>query len=281
MPELVHAKAVRLAPGLRRVTAANPGVMTGTGTNTYLLGERDVAVVDPGPDMPQHVDAILAAIEHGGGRLARIFATHTHMDHSPATASLLRHRKVEVIGALASDRMFQDAGFSPDIECSHDQVFDGPEYSLRAIATPGHVSNHFCFLEQNSGYLMTGDHIMNGSTVVIIPPSGDMAAYINSLKILLDYPLTRLAPGHGDIMESPAAVVQWLVDHRLQREARVLEVLRAHGEATVDELVLEVYSDVPVAVHPVAKLSLLAHLIKLEQERRAAQANKRWSAVSI
>jgi glyoxylase-like metal-dependent hydrolase (beta-lactamase superfamily II) len=280
MPELVHAKAVALAAGVRRVTAANPGVMTGAGTNTYLLGKRDVAVVDPGPDMPEHVDTILAAIEQGGGRLARIFATHTHMDHSPATASLLRHRKVEVIGALAGDQMFQDASFCPDIECSHDQVFDGPEYSLRAIATPGHVSNHYCFLEQNSGFLMTGDHIMNGSTVVIIPPSGDMAAYINSLKILLDYPLTHLAPGHGDIMENPAAVVQWLVDHRLQREARVLAVLQARHEASVDELVLEVYSDVPVEIHPVAKLSLLAHLIKLEQEHRAVQNNRRWTALS-
>ncbi len=279
MPDVVHAKAVQLAPGLRRVTAANPGVMTGAGTNTYLLGEQDVAVVDPGPDMPQHVDAILGAIEQGGGRLARIFATHTHMDHSPATASLLQHRKVEVVGALASDHMFQDGNFAPDIECGHDQVFDAAEYSLRAIATPGHVSNHFCFLEQNSGFLMTGDHIMNGSTVVIIPPSGDMAAYINSLKILLDYPLTHLAPGHGDIMENPAAVVQWLVDHRLQREAKVLEVLQTQGEGSVDELVLDVYNDVPVDVHPVAKLSLLAHLIKLEQEGRAQQLHKRWSPV--
>ncbi len=279
MPDVVHAKPVQLAPGLRRVTAANPGVMTGAGTNTYLLGEQDVAVVDPGPDMPQHVDAILAAIEQGGGRLARIFATHTHMDHSPATASLLQHRKVEVIGALASDHMFQDGSFAPDIECQHDQLFDAAEYSLRAIATPGHVSNHFCFLEQNSGFLMTGDHIMNGSTVVIIPPSGDMAAYIHSLKILLDYSLTHLAPGHGDIMENPAAVVQWLVDHRLQREARVFEVLRAQGEGSVDELVHDVYNDVPVNVHPVAKLSLLAHLIKLEQEGRAHQLNKRWRSV--
>ncbi len=279
MPALIHAKAVRLAPGLRRVTAANPGVMTGAGTNTYLLGDRDVAVVDPGPDMPEHVDAIIAAIEEGGGRLARIFATHTHMDHSPATASLLRHRKVEVIGALASDRMFQDASFCPDIECVHDQVFEASEYSVRAIATPGHVSNHFCFLEQNSGFLMTGDHIMNGSTVVIIPPSGDMAAYIQSLKILLDYPLTHLAPGHGDIMEDPTAVVQWLVDHRLQRESKVLSALQARPAANVDELVLVVYDDVPVQVHPVAKLSLLAHLLKLEREQRATQLDKRWSVV--
>lgn len=272
---------MQLAPGVRRVTAPNPGVMTGAGTNTYLLGDRHVAVVDPGPDMPEHVRAILSAIEQGGGELSRIFATHTHVDHSPATASLLRHRKVAVIGALASDNMFQDATFSPDIQCQHEQVFSTDEYSLRALATPGHVSNHFCFLEENSGLLFTGDHIMNGSTVVIIPPSGDMAAYINSLKLLLDYPMSHLAPGHGDIMENPAGVVQWLVDHRLEREAKVVKVLQGHGESSVDELVVDVYDDVPVAVHPVAKLSLLAHLLKLEQEGRAGHANKRWTFLSI
>ncbi len=276
MPELIHGKAVQIAPGVRRVTCPNPGVMTGAGTNTYLLGQRQVAVVDPGPDMPLHVRSILAAIEEGGGELARIFATHTHVDHSPATSGLLKHRKVEVIGALATDNMFQDKHFRPDIECSHDQVFDTDEYSLRALATPGHVSNHFCFLEQNSGLLMTGDHIMNGSTVVIVPPSGDMAAYIQSLKLLLDYPLSHLAPGHGDIMEQPAAVVQWLVDHRLEREARVMAVLQRHMRAAVDELLVEVYDDVPVDIHPVARLSLMAHLIKLEQEHRARREGDIW-----
>jgi glyoxylase-like metal-dependent hydrolase (beta-lactamase superfamily II) len=280
MPELSHTKAVQLAPGLRRITAPNPGVMTGAGTNTYLLGQREVAVLDPGPDMPEHVHAILAAIEEGGGELARVFATHTHVDHSPATASLLRHRKVEVIGALATDNMFQDAHFAPDIQCQHDQVFASDEYSLRAVATPGHVSNHFCFLEQGSGYLMTGDHIMNGSTVVIVPPSGDMAAYIGSLRLLLDYPMSYLAPGHGDIMDNPAGVVKWLVEHRLERERKVLEVLRQHGQGSVDDLVLGVYDDVPVDIHPVAKLSLLAHLIKLEQEQRARRDDQHWVFIS-
>jgi glyoxylase-like metal-dependent hydrolase (beta-lactamase superfamily II) len=276
MPELSHGIAVQLAPGLRRVTAPNPGVMTGAGTNTYLLGQSEVAVVDPGPDMPEHVNAILEAIEQGDGRLARIFATHTHIDHSPATASLLRHRRVEVVAALPADNMFQDATFVADTQCRHDQVFATDEYSLRALATPGHVSNHFCFLEQGSGYLMTGDHIMNGSTVVIVPPSGDMAAYINSLKLLLDYPLSHLAPGHGDVMENPAAIVEWLVEHRLQRERKVVDALRRCGEASVDELVLGVYDDVPVEIHPVAKLSLLAHLIKLEQEQRAQRSDQHW-----
>lgn len=276
MPELTHGKAVRLAPGVRRVTAPNPGVMTGAGTNTYLLGERDVAVVDPGPDIPEHVRAILAAIEEGGGELSRIFATHTHVDHSPATASLLQHRKVEVVGMLAGDHMFQDEHFRPDTECQHNQLFETAEYSLRALATPGHVSNHFCYLEENAGILMTGDHIMNGSTVVIVPPSGDMAAYIASLKLLLDYPMTHLAPGHGDLMENPAAVVQWLVDHRLERERKVVRVLQQHMRASIDQLVTEVYDDVPTDVHPVARLSLHAHLIKLEQEQRARREQEQW-----
>ena len=276
MPELVHGKAVAVAPGVRRVTAANPGVMTGAGTNTYLLGEREVAVVDPGPDMPLHVRSILAAIEEGGGELARIFATHTHIDHSPATASLLQHRKVEVVGALAGDNMFQDEHFAPDVECVHNQLFETDEYRLRCVATPGHVSNHFCFLEENSGLMMTGDHIMNGSTVVIVPPSGDMAAYIQSLQLLLDYSMTHLAPGHGDLMENPAGVVQWLVEHRLGRETKVVGVLKQHMRASIEELLPEVYDDVPEDVHPVARLSLMAHLIKLEQEQRARREGDLW-----
>lgn len=276
MPELVHGKAVTLAPGVRRVTAPNPGIMTGAGTNTYLLGEREVAVVDPGPDMTQHVRSIIAAIEEEGGQLTRIFATHTHVDHSPATTSLLKHRKVEVIGALAGDNMFQDDQFSPDIQCAHNQLFETDEYSLRCVATPGHVSNHFCFLEQNSGLMMTGDHIMNGSTVVIVPPSGDMAAYIQSLRLLLEYPMNHLAPGHGDLMENPRGAVEWLVDHRLGREAKVMEVLQRHMRASIDELLPEAYDDVPEEVHPVARLSLMAHLIKLEQEQRALREEDTW-----
>jgi glyoxylase-like metal-dependent hydrolase (beta-lactamase superfamily II) len=276
MAEPGSESVAQIGPGLRRITAPNPGVMTGAGTNTYLLGEAEVAVVDPGPDIPQHVMAILSAIAEKGGKLKRIFATHTHMDHSPATRSLLRHADAEVIGALASDGLFQDEHFRPDVSCRHDQLFETAEYRLRAIATPGHVDNHFCFLHENSGSLMTGDHIMNGSTVVIIPPSGDMSAYLDSLRRLLDYPLQQLAPGHGDVMGEPFAVVQGLLDHRLMREAKVVKVLEQKKQGTVDELVVDVYDDVDPSLHPIAKLSLSAHLIKLEQDGRARRHERGW-----
>lgn len=276
MPELIHGKAVDIAPGIRRVTAPNPGVMTDAGTNTFLFGYRDVAVVDPGPDIPEHVEAILKAVEAGGGKIKRIFATHTHIDHSPATESLLEHCDAEVIGALAPDQMFQDETFKPDIECVDEQLFETDEYSLQAIHTPGHVSNHFCFLETRAGLLLTGDHIMNGSTVVIVPPSGDMGAYIASLQKLLDYPIRHLGPAHGDIMDNPKAVVEWLVQHRLGREKKVVDGLTNHGPGDLDQLVKVIYDDVDPDIHAIAKLSLLAHLIKLEQDGRARSDDEIW-----
>ena len=279
MPELTHGLAVQIAPGLRRITAPNPGFMTGAGTNTYLLGEREVAVVDPGPDIPEHVAAINAAITARGGTLARIFATHTHIDHSPAAGSLMVNGVVECIGALASDSQFQDAAFQPDIVCEDGQLFDTTEYRLRAIATPGHVDNHFCFLEENSGVLMTGDHMMNGATVVIIPPSGDMAAYLRSLERLLSYPLQLLAPGHGDVMEQPFDEIRRLLRHRRMREAKVVRALTATGQSSLDVLVVVVYDDVDAALHVVAKYSLEAHLIKLVAEGRARSDGELWIAI--
>lgn len=276
MPELVHGHAVDIAPGIRRITAPNPGVMTDAGTNTYLLGIENVAVVDPGPDIAEHVEAIVAAVASRGGTIRQIFATHTHIDHSPATRGLLAHCDAEVIGALATDQMFQDETFKPDIECFDGQCFETSEYRLQAIHTPGHVSNHYCFLETNAGLLFTGDHIMTGSTVVIVPPSGDMAAYIGSLQKLLDYPIKQLGPAHGDVMENPAAVIEWLVEHRLGRERKVVQGLGSHGPGDLDQLVAVIYDDVDPSIHAIAKLSLLAHLLKLEHEGRAACQDEIW-----
>lgn len=280
MPELSHHRAVQLAPGVRRITAPNPGVMTGAGTNTYLLGDRRVAVIDPGPALPAHARSIMAAIAARGGELHRIFVTHTHTDHSPGAGLLRGHRDAECIGVLPPDRMFQDATFRPDVQCVHDQVFETDEYRLRAIATPGHVANHFCYLDERNGLLMTGDHIMNGSTVVIIPPSGDMAAYMRSLSLLLDYPVRQLAPGHGDLMADPQGVIGGLLAHRRAREAKVLGALQALGPADLDALVAAVYDDVPAAIHPIARLSLQAHLIKLEGEGIAGRDGAAWLPLS-
>lgn len=259
-----HGIPHALSSRVRRVVAPNPGVMTGPGTNTYLLGEREVAVVDPGPDLPEHIEAILDAV--GEGSIRWLICTHTHPDHSPAWQALAERTGAEVIGALAEDTRFQDPTFAPTEHLQHDWYLQTEEFSLRAVHTPGHVSNHYCFLLEEEGMLFAGDHIMNGSTVVIVPPGGDMQAYIASLRCLLDYPLESIAPGHGDLIHSPREEVGKLVAHRLGREAKVLAGLRRLGRCDLDALVKVVYDDVDSGRHEWAKLSMTAHLIKLERE---------------
>lgn len=263
---LDHGVPFRLNSRVRRIVAPNAGVMTGPGTNTYLLGDEEVAVLDPGPAEQSHIDAILKT---AGDRIRWIVCTHTHPDHSPAWKAIAEATGAEVIGASPPDDMFQDNTFAPTQELQHDEVLATKEFTLRAVHTPGHVGNHFCFFLEEEGMLFAGDHIMNGSTVVIIPPSGDMKAYIESLQLLLDYPLQFIAPGHGEVMEDSRAVVEWLVNHRLKREAKVVERLQSSGRTELDELVKLVYDDVDTSLHNMAKLSLSAHLIKLEQENRA------------
>ncbi|MCB1679305.1 MAG: MBL fold metallo-hydrolase [Halioglobus sp.] len=240
--------------------------MTGPGTNTYLLGSEAVAVVDPGPALPAHVDAILEA---AGERIRWIVCTHTHPDHSPAWRAVADATGAEVIGALPADDMFQDDTFAPTREVVHDDVLATDEFTLRAVHTPGHVSNHFCFLLEQERMLFAGDHIMNGSTVVIVPPGGDMQAYIKSLELLLRYPLQVIAPGHGELLSEPRAAIEWLIDHRLMRERKVIAALRQSGAASLDKLVEVVYDDVDSSLHQMARLSLSAHLIKLQRESRA------------
>jgi glyoxylase-like metal-dependent hydrolase (beta-lactamase superfamily II) len=273
---LEHGIPFRLNTRVRRLVAPNPGVMTGPGTNTYLLGDEAVAVLDPGPAIPAHIDAILDA---AGDRIRWIVCTHTHPDHSPAWQAVAEATGAQVIGASPPDDMFQDNTFKPTLEVQHDQVLASGEFTLRAVHTPGHVGNHYCYLLEEEGMLFAGDHIMNGSTVVIIPPSGDMKAYIESLQLLLNYPLKFIAPGHGEVMPEPAATVDWLVKHRLKREQKVIAGLLTTGRAPLDELVRVVYDDVDTSLHKMAKLSLHAHLIKLQQEQRALHhaSDDSWS----
>jgi glyoxylase-like metal-dependent hydrolase (beta-lactamase superfamily II) len=277
---LDHGIPFRLNSRVRRIVAPNAGVMTGPGTNTYLLGDDEVAVLDPGPAIQSHIDAILEA---GGDRIRWIVCTHTHPDHSPAWQAVAAATGAEVIGASPPDDMFQDDTFAPDKELQHHDVLETSEFTLRAVHTPGHVGNHFCFFLEEEGMLFAGDHIMNGSTVVIIPPSGDMKAYIDSLQLLLDYPLKFIAPGHGEIMDDSRSVVEWLVNHRLKREKKVVTSLQALGRTPLDALVKVVYDDVDTSLHKMAKLSLSAHLIKLRQENRAVQhaADDAWEMVNI
>ena len=263
-----HGVPFRLNSRVRRLVAPNAGVMTGPGTNTYLLGDEEVAVLDPGPALPEHIDAILDA---GDDRIRWIVCTHTHPDHSPAWKAVAEATGAQVIGASPPDDMFQDDTFKPTLELQHDYVLSAKEFTLRAVHTPGHVGNHYCFFLEEEGMMFAGDHIMNGSTVVIIPPSGNMKAYIESLQRLLDYPLQFIAPGHGDVMPEPKATVDWLVNHRLMREQKVIDGLRSTGRAPLEELVKVVYDDVDTSLHKMAQLSLSAHLIKLSEENRALQ----------
>ena len=272
---LDHGIPWRLTPRVRRIVAPNPGTMTGPGTNTYLLGDDEVVVLDPGPAIDSHIDAILAA---GAGRIRTILCTHTHPDHSPAWQAIASATSATVIGALPEGDDHQDETFVPHRVLCHDDVLRTSELTIRALHTPGHVSNHYCFLLEEDGMLFAGDHIMNGSTVVIIPPGGDMQAYIASLRMLLAYPLLSVAPGHGEVIEDSRAEIERLVEHRLGRERKVISGLEALGRSDMDALVEVVYDDVDPGLHPWAKLSMEAHLIKLEREGLAARDGGVWYA---
>jgi len=249
-------RPVALATGLVRVTAPNPGMMTGPGTNSYLVGTAEVAVVDPGPDEASHVDAL---VEAGQQRIRWIVVTHTHPDHAPAAAPLAERTGAEVLGFGPRD------GFVPDRSVGQGFELAGDDFCLRALHTPGHASNHLCWLLEGERVLFSGDHVMQGSTVVVAPPDGDMAAYLRSLRVLLelDPPLRAIAPGHGSLIEDPAAAVSAVVAHRLDRESAVSRALSAAGRARVDDLLPVVYADVHEALYPVARYSLWAHLRKL------------------
>ncbi len=280
MTELLCGQLTELAPGVHRLIAPNPGVMTGPGTNSYLFGHREIAVLDPGPNDSGHVQALLDAAKSIGGEITRIIVTHTHPDHSPAAAALREKSGAELIGCTIEQDGYQDHSFMPDVEPQHDELLAVEGGPLRAIYSPGHVGNHFCYLHEPSGLLFTGDHVMQGSTVVIIPPAGDMKDYIDSLRRMLNYPLKFIAPGHGGLIPEPHKELEYLVAHRLKREAKVVEKLASFDSANLEELVVPVYDDVDVSLHPVAQLSLWAHLLKLQKDGRTVEKAGRWKLVS-
>lgn len=273
MPEIKYGEAVVVSPRVRRVTAPNSGRMTGPGTNTYLLGEREVAMVDPGPDLPEHVDALERIC---AGRLRWIFVTHTHRDHSPAAHALAARTGAELVGNVIPNDGFQDTTFSDARRLAQDDVLKTDEFTLRALLTPGHVSNHICYLVEEDALLMTGDHIMGGSTVVIVPPHGNMQHYIESLRRMLNYRVEYLAPGHGDLIGNPRGEIEHLIAHRLKREAKVVAALESLGTASIEKLTPVVYDDVDPVMHSWAAMSLHAHLLKLRDDGRASEQDAVW-----
>jgi glyoxylase-like metal-dependent hydrolase (beta-lactamase superfamily II)/8-oxo-dGTP pyrophosphatase MutT (NUDIX family) len=277
---LQAGRAVRLSERVLRITAPNPGPMTGPGTNSYLVGAGERwTLIDPGPDSVEHLQAVLSAVAALPGRLERILVTHTHRDHSPGALAFAQATGAPVWGRIADHPDGQDHGFSPTHTPQHgERIAAGEGATLRVIHTPGHASNHLCYLLEEEKLLFTGDHVMQGATVVINPPDGDMAAYLRALQSLLDEDLNWLAPGHGFLVAQPQAVLRALIAHRLRREAKVLHALQAAGPGPLEALLPRVYDDVPAALHPVARRSLLAHLLKLQGDERAVRAGEVWSA---
>ena len=275
-------RVVKLHPLVRRVLADNPSPFTYWGTQTYIVGDDNgVAVIDPGPDLEPHVDAIVEAI--GGAPVVALVCTHTHRDHSPATRALKQRTAAPIIGCapLALDDSGPRADAAFDVEYTPDRVLGdgeaigGKGWTLRAVATPGHTSNHLCFELPQAAALFTGDHVMGWSTTVVSPPDGDMAAYMASLDLLIQRDDAIYYPAHGDPIEQPQRFVRGLAGHRKHREGQILRLLD-EGERVIPNLVEKMYVGVDPKLHPAAGRSVLAHLIDLEARGVVVRLGDDW-----
>jgi glyoxylase-like metal-dependent hydrolase (beta-lactamase superfamily II) len=276
---IVYGVASALSPMVRRIVCDNPSSMTGPGTNTYLVGIDEIVVIDPGPENDEHLDAIAGC---GGDRIRWILLTHTHSDHSPGAAALKARTGAEVLAFDGGNDSIGNTRVTLDGTLADEDVIEATEFHLTALHTPGHASNHLCYLLNEERTLFTGDHIMQGSTVVIAPPDGDMSAYLASLDRLkrLRPRLRSIAPGHGHVIDDPIGVIDEYVAHRLERERQIIETLRSRGSASIAELVGDIYVDVPVELHGWAAYSVWAHLRKLADDGLATGAglDDTWSA---
>jgi glyoxylase-like metal-dependent hydrolase (beta-lactamase superfamily II) len=266
MADLTPGVPSALSPLVRRIVAANPGPFTGPGTNTYLVGIDEVAVIDPGPDDQQHVDAIV-----GGSmkeRVRWVVLTHTHPDHSPATARLAKATGAEVL-AFGQKRDKDGGEFTIDRTLADGDTIEGTEFGLEVLHTPGHSPNHLCFLLEEERMLFTGDTILDGMYSVVSPRrGGDMAQYMKTLERLRKLRLRGIAPGHGDAIEEPRARIDDYLAHRKQRERQVLKALQKRGQARVKELVADLYGsdDLPPELVEAAGWQVHAHLVKLKTD---------------
>lgn len=258
---VVAGKITQLTPLVRRLTCPNPGVFTGPGTNTYLIGDPKrghVVVLDPGPDDAKHIARIA---RFGPTRtIKEIVVTHTHPDHSPGVPLLKEKTGATVYGFDSRD------GFTTDVEAREGFVLETEFFTLRALHTPGHASNHICWYLEDEDLLFSGDHVMAGSTVVISPPDGDMKLYIDNLERVKAMNLATIAPAHGPLLQTPETYLRFYIDHRLEREKKVGAALASRKKATIKELVPDVYADVDASRYPIAEFSLWAHLRKMRGE---------------
>ncbi|HET9335213.1 MAG TPA: MBL fold metallo-hydrolase [Sphingomicrobium sp.] len=264
-----YAIVEQLEPGIARLLARNPSPFTYFGTQTYLVGDEELVVIDPGPDLPEHVEAIVAAL--GGRNLAALACTHTHRDHSPASRALKEVTGASIIGCapLALDSIGPRADASFDKQYAPDQVLGDGEViefddgkQLVALATPGHTSNHLCFAYGDA--LFTGDHVMGWSTTVVVPPDGDMGAYMRSLDLLRQRGDRIFYPAHGPAVTKPAQLIRGMIGHRLQRERQILRLVGERARE-IPDIVARAYPGLDQRLVPAAGGSVLAHLLELEK----------------
>ena len=276
----------QVEPLVRRVLATNPSPYTYTGTQTYLVGTGpDIAVIDPGPKDARHLDALLAAI--GEAKVAAIMCTHTHKDHSPAAAPLAEATGAPIVGCaplvIESDAPRVDAPFdksyAPDRVLEDGEAMTGTGWTLRAVHTPGHTSNHLCFALEESGALFTGDHVMGWSTSVVVPPDGDMAQYMASLAKLYEREDAVFYPAHGEAVTKPRQLVRGMIGHRRQRERQILRHVES-APKTIKAMVPEMYKGIDKRLYPAAGQSVLAHLIDLERRGEVSREGDQWQIAS-
>ena len=275
-------RAMRLSRLVTRILAPNPSPFTYEGTQTYLVGEADLAVIDPGPDDAAHRDALLAAI--AGRPVRAIMCTHTHRDHSPGAAPLARLTGAPVIGCapltLDDDGPRADAAFDPDYApdrvLADGEAIAGEGWALAAVATPGHTSNHLCYALEREQALFTGDHIMGWSTTVVSPPDGDMTAYLASLETLVARDDAIYYPAHGEPIPQPRRLVRGTLGHRKMREGQILRFLERNGPSAIPDLVGAMYAAIDPRLHGAAGRSVLAHLIDLERRSLVAPEGTGW-----
>ena len=270
-----------IEPGIARVLAHNPSAFTFTGTQTYLVGDRDVAVIDPGPNTPEHLAALVKAI--GGRPVAAIMCTHTHRDHSPAARPLADATRAPIVGcaplALETAGPRADAAFDGDYHA--DRVLEDGEAievdgrRVTAVATPGHTSNHLCFADEASGALFTGDHVMGWSTTVVFPPDGDMAAYMASLAKLQARDDRVYYPAHGPAITNPRQLVRGFIGHRMQRERQILSLLEERSRS-ISEIVAAAYPGLDPRLTVAAGGSVFAHLLDLEARGLVIRDGETW-----